>query len=452
MPVPDNDEDYVVEDVDDEDFAPLVTGDGDDIKNGRNNGSKKNGIRNPSSILRQFAICSSLLVALVLCLYMFRHDGKDESNKMGTIPHAEDGGVISIRTNKTIGSSNEENAPYVSEIVRPPSVPKPHFDEPPPTPPLSENSTQTATQTDDDKTFTNVAIKVMKQSLNKSVQDLVDKLKIDYGDETFTKMFMSDDGRFRRVFESPSSPNNGKSWARAKRKMMLKLLEIQTKQQRVPFVWATGGHSAAAGHGNFYDESYTSYLNKAATPIFKSVGIDLITRSYAMGGSSSAPEIALCAEEIFGQDLDVIVWDFGMTDGRNSEKLFLYLYRTVGYNRNHPIGIAYHANGRWEKERRRIVGVFENDYGLPVLISSEDVLTQVLDYVPDSLGLSRAEIDNMPKFVRSFRCGNNELEKGEPYCDASKFNHTLCPTRKFQTSWHPGWYVKIFYSKDSYYC
>ena len=28
------------------------------------------------------------------------------------------------------------------------------------------------------------------------------------------------------------------------------------------YIWATGGHSAAAGHGNLYNESYTAYMER----------------------------------------------------------------------------------------------------------------------------------------------------------------------------------------------
>jgi hypothetical protein len=51
------------------------------------------------------------------------------------------------------------------------------------------------------------------------------------------------------------------------------------------FVWATGGHSAAAGHGNLYNESYTAFLERAIKDVFGSIGIEFIGRNYAMGGT-----------------------------------------------------------------------------------------------------------------------------------------------------------------------
>jgi hypothetical protein len=157
-----------------------------------------------------------------------------------------------------------------------------------------------------------------------------------------------------------------------------------------------------------------------------------------MGGTSSAPEIAVCSNAIYGQDIDVIVWDFGMTDGRAAERLFLYMYRGVACNQNRPIGLAYHAGGRWEGYRREAMELLETNFGLPVFQSSEQVMGDVLANVPDSFGLSPEQIDSMPYFVRSFKCSDS-IESGEPFCSTSKFNLTLCENRKARTSWHPGW-------------
>jgi hypothetical protein len=51
------------------------------------------------------------------------------------------------------------------------------------------------------------------------------------------------------------------------------------------FVWATGGHSASAGHGNLFNETYTAFLERAIKDVFGSMGIDFIGRNYGMGGT-----------------------------------------------------------------------------------------------------------------------------------------------------------------------
>jgi hypothetical protein len=117
---------------------------------------------------------------------------------------------------------------------------------------------------------------------------------------------------------------------RMRRRMMRKLLQVllnrsqqQQQQQQstvdsnininnVTFVWATGGHSSSAGHGNLYNESYTPTLDRRARDVFGAVGISFEGRNRAMGGTNSFPEIALCHQEVFGLDIDVLSWDYGM--------------------------------------------------------------------------------------------------------------------------------------------
>jgi hypothetical protein len=80
----------------------------------------------------------------------------------------------------------------------------------------------------------------------------------------------------------------------------------------VPFVWATGGHSASAGHGNLWSQSYTAAMERGAKPLFAAAGLDFVGRNYAMGGTASAPEQAFCVDAVYGTDIDVLSWDFGM--------------------------------------------------------------------------------------------------------------------------------------------
>jgi hypothetical protein len=80
----------------------------------------------------------------------------------------------------------------------------------------------------------------------------------------------------------------------------------------VPFIWATGGHSASASHGNYYNQSYTAQLERMGKGVFGAAGMHLIGRNFAMGGTCSGMEVGACADQIFGLDIDVLSWDFGM--------------------------------------------------------------------------------------------------------------------------------------------
>ena len=52
------------------------------------------------------------------------------------------------------------------------------------------------------------------------------------------------------------------------------------------YVYANGGHSTAAGHGNMYNETSIAYLTYDLKPIWEAIGIDFHGRNYAMGSHS----------------------------------------------------------------------------------------------------------------------------------------------------------------------
>ena len=146
---------------------------------------------------------------------------------------------------------------------------------------------------------------------------LVMKLKVDYGEETFDEIFLTQDGKVR-----PFVPFSDKSTERLRRKLMIKVLSAQRDLMKkesafngcdcingdvgIPgsvknkitnaeddedsfppldtsfgnYIWATGGHSASAGHGNLYNESYTAFMERDLKDVFGSIGIDFQGRKY----------------------------------------------------------------------------------------------------------------------------------------------------------------------------
>jgi hypothetical protein len=307
-------------------------------------------------------------------------------------------------------------------------------------------------------------VNIWMREFETSKQLLETKLQQDYGEEHYRNIFYDthnnniQQSRARFLFTSGNSQSTI-SWNRLKRKLQIRLLLSSSllqpnshhhrRRRHDRFVWATGGHSATAGHGNFYDESYTAYLERSARMVFSHVfqnnndhHHDSSTttafegRNYAMGATSSGPEVSLCMNEIFGTDIDVLVWDYGMTDGNYVDLLSLYGHR-AGQNPGRPVILAYHAGGRAMLPRASIIQELE-DLGLAAMVSSEDVMDATLAAIPDSLGLSDEKIQQLPPFVRNFRCGP-QIESGQPYCGNEKYNITLCADRKGKTNWHPGW-------------
>ncbi len=56
-----------------------------------------------------------------------------------------------------------------------------------------------------------------------------------------------------------------------------------------------------------YDEQKTTVKEA-----FAALGIKFHAKNYAMGGYVSGPELAMCMESVFGSDIDILLWDFGM--------------------------------------------------------------------------------------------------------------------------------------------
>lgn len=299
---------------------------------------------------------------------------------------------------------------------------------------------------------------LVKQARDK----LVARLRVDYGNENFENIFLvdGDTSRGRQAFLS-ANIEEGLSTKRFKRKLKLKILKMQAAVQAEReslkedsrrrllegndepadhyqrFVWSTGGHSAAAGHGNLFNESYTAFMNQAVTDIFGAIGIDFEGRNMAMGGTPSGPEIALCEEAVFGVDADVISWDYGMTDANWYFRKAMYNQR-AGFNPNRPAIIDLNVGGREYSIRNRINQEVE-DRGLTSLYLNPAEFDAMEAAFPDTFGLTKEQTDAMPPFVRHFRC-QDAVEKGEPTCREYKYTeHDICPKRKGMASWHPGW-------------
>ncbi|KAL7571142.1 hypothetical protein ACA910_014746 [Epithemia clementina (nom. ined.)] len=271
----------------------------------------------------------------------------------------------------------------------------------------------------------------LMQNFNVARAKFMDQLRQDYGPENIQPLFQTTypngtvESVTRTLFQG--SPL---SWDRMKRKVAMKILQAQIDEQPQTFIWATGGHSASAGHGNLFNESYTAIMELKSKPILEAVGVNFVARRYAMGGTSCGMEINSCIKEVFGVDIDFLSWDYGMTTGRASGKTELYFHRAALLPKR-PALLSILGGGSqvWSLE----------EWGPAVFAMSAD---SVIEKIPDTAGKSQEEIDQMPEYIRSFRCGKG-VEKGNPTCDKEKYtilpDNDPCNKRKGQVSWHPGW-------------
>jgi hypothetical protein len=306
-------------------------------------------------------------------------------------------------------------------------------------------------------------LRMAKQAKEK----LIETLKEDYG-QYFEPIFVRPGNIFTPISE------DGPSMDRLKRKLTIKVLEVQANilqqdknvadscdctaegggetletkaksvdtedSRQIPesyarYVWATGGHSAAAGHGNLFSESYTAYMGRDVRIVFGAIGIEFEDRNYAMGGTKSGSEISMCWQQIFGADVDFFSWDYGMTDGNTAQTMMHYGYRG-GLSPNAPAFLGMKVGGRARKSREGTLKVLE-EHGMATFYGSDAAYSLRNAGVPDSAGITKDEIDALPKLVRNLRCGE-QLENGDPFCREEKFSFGDCPVRAKQTAWHPG--------------
>eukprot|EP00977_Amphora_coffeiformis_P003270 scaffold609_cov170-Amphora_coffeaeformis.AAC.24 len=278
----------------------------------------------------------------------------------------------------------------------------------------------------------------MREKFQMEKAKFFEKLEVDYGEFT-DALFLADhptipdkQSSLGRITFMTAVPNANVSWTRLVRKMAIKIADAKETK----FVWATGGHSASAGHGNLFEESYTNVLDRAAAPIFQSVGIEFHARSYAMGGTPSGLEIASCAKEVFGTDVDLVSWDYGMCDGREYNRNELYA-RRVAMIPTMPAVVSLNP-GR-DGGRRGVMEHLTN-LGMTALVMNDKELTDRFALLPNCAEIDQDTIDALPKYVKYFQCGGG-VENGE-VCGAHKWTDTgddQCEKRKFRTSWHPGW-------------
>lgn len=154
---------------------------------------------------------------------------------------------------------------------------------------------------------------------NNSREDTIGSLREMYGeyfDPIFVNETKGEDEPNRYYGMKGMNPDGHQSRDRLKRKLKLKVLKMMTsiittersmhgcdcmQNSGIPtsgvdenrlvdlpnfyekYVFANGGHSQAAGHGNKYSESYTAVFARDVRRVWEAIGIEFIDRNYAMG-------------------------------------------------------------------------------------------------------------------------------------------------------------------------
>jgi len=222
-------------------------------------------------------------------------------------------------------------------------------------------------------------------------------------------------------------------------KRMLGKLALPKGDPLKRFVVAIGGHSSAAGHGNFFNESYAFAMERQLKPVFAAAGIELVVRNHAMGGTGCVPS-AYCIGTVYGTDLDAIGWDFGMTDGRNIDHGELYFRQAVlqtvaaqGPRSSPPLMLLAHNT---DNQREELVRHYRFA-GFEVAGIRTNMAT---DLCPRTEGPEHAM--TLPHALRYIECADSVAWED---CKAQRYDCTqVCGPEAGkvchgQVSWHPGW-------------
>jgi hypothetical protein len=108
-------------------------------------------------------------------------------------------------------------------------------------------------------------------------------------------------------FSQSSNVGGGKTTPSSFNGLVRRLLHAVWTEDH--FVVVMGGHSAAAGHGNHFEQSYTLQIQKILEPILARLGVTMTAHNIANGGMGTS-QSCLGARDLYG-DVDVILYDSG---------------------------------------------------------------------------------------------------------------------------------------------
>jgi len=197
------------------------------------------------------------------------------------------------------------------------------------------------------------------------------------------------------------------------------------------FVVAFGGHSSAASHGNYFNESYAHEFERLLAPVFKEAGIQLEVRNHAMGGTASMPT-SLCIATFYGAALDMISWDFGMTEGANIDHSEFFFRQALLLDSSPLLLMAHNSDFR-----REPLLEYYSQKGFEVGGIRMDI---AMDTVPATESSDAAT--ELPHAIQFLNCGPGVKDQ---VCRSAKYDCVRqcgdgvgqpCPG---QVSWHPGW-------------
>eukprot|EP00538_Stauroneis_constricta_P000197 CAMPEP_0119573178 /NCGR_PEP_ID=MMETSP1352-20130426/44992_1 /TAXON_ID=265584 /ORGANISM="Stauroneis constricta, Strain CCMP1120" /LENGTH=1004 /DNA_ID=CAMNT_0007622865 /DNA_START=17 /DNA_END=3032 /DNA_ORIENTATION=+ len=244
----------------------------------------------------------------------------------------------------------------------------------------------------------------------------------------FNVTFLADEAFMAMPGVPPGAAQGGwmtsKSWAGLKRRLLHALITEDS------FVFAMGGHSAAAGHGNHYFQSYTLQVAWILEPIFARLGVKHQARNIANGGMGTGQN-AMASAYLFGPDVDMLMWDSGMTERGERDPDLMARQAIIGGIKvpllySFPLGVL-----------KKLNHFGECDVG-----TSGSGMSGVAD------AKTKEDLDNIAWAARYMKCAS---DINNAFCKPKEYNSTCWIPREDYTptkpqdkyvggraSWHPG--------------
>lgn len=135
---------------------------------------------------------------------------------------------------------------------------------------------------------------------SKTFEQRADTFYVELNDDTTLKQYAKKEGS---AIDAGGYMNH-KAWDGLTRRVMHAIMTQDT------FRVVSAGHSATAGHGNLFQQSFTLQIQRILEPVFARLGVTMTAHNIGMGGMGTVQN-ALGAADLYSDEIDVLIYDAG---------------------------------------------------------------------------------------------------------------------------------------------
>jgi len=196
------------------------------------------------------------------------------------------------------------------------------------------------------------------------------------------------------------------------------------------FVFAMGGHSAAAGHGNHFIQSYSLQVQWILEGVFSRLGVRHQARNIGLGGLGTV-HTGMATKQILGHDVDILMWDSGMTEKEPQARDLFFRQGILGDGKV-PMIVSM-------SPRNDVIGKLNEHVDADILMLGEQTVLTKAETLDEVLKLPwAAQYVSCGSEISSI-CRQNEYA-GECWIERGDFEPVTKQNNVIggRASWHPG--------------